>query len=515
MTKDEVLMMADVLSREKDIDRGIVFEAIEAALATATRKRNREDMEVRVQIDRASGDYEAFRQWEIVEDDAAVENPARQMTFAAAEISYPEDTHEIGGVVEEPLETVATFGRIEAQAAKQVISQKVREAERARVYEEFKDRVGQMVQGVVKRVGNREAIIDLEGVEASLPRSNWIDREILRSGDRVKSILTEVRSEPRGPQLILDRRCPELVIKLFQLEVPEVGQGVIEILGAARDPGSRAKISVRSQDSRIDPVGACVGIRGARVQSVSNEINLERIDIITWVDSPAEFVIKALQPAEVDSILVDEESRSMDVVVEESQLSLAIGRGGQNVRLASELSGWELNIMTDEAAAEKAEQEAQEAVERLMTQLNIDSEVAGVLVEEGFVTPEEVAYVPVQELLDVEGFDEDLVEQLRVRARDFLDIREIAELEQSRPEADLQTMEGMDEATATLFAGKGIRSMEELAECATDELVEMTGIDAERASELIMTARKPWFEEAEGAAESQEDVVGLESASSS
>jgi N utilization substance protein A len=305
------------------------------------------------------------------------------------------------------------------------------------------------------------------------------------------------------------------VIKLFQLEVPEVGQGVIEILGAARDPGSRAKISVRSQDSRIDPVGACVGIRGARVQSVSNEINLERIDIITWVESPAEFVIKALQPAEVDSILVDEESRSMDVVVEESQLSLAIGRGGQNVRLASELSGWELNIMTDDAAAEKAEQEAQEAVERLMTQLNIDSEVAGVLVEEGFVTPEEVAYVPVQELLDVEGFDEDLVEQLRVRARDFLDIREIAELEQSRPEADLQTMEGMDEATATLFAGKGIRSMEELAECATDELVEMTGIDAERASELIMIARKPWFEETEGAAESQEEVAGLESASSS
>ena len=294
-----------------------------------------------------------------------------------------------------------------------------------------------------------------------------------------------------------------------------MGQGVIEILGAARDPGSRAKISVRSQDNRIDPVGACVGIRGARVQSVSNEINLERIDIITWVDSPAEFVIKALQPAEVDSILVDEESRSMDVVVEESQLSLAIGRGGQNVRLASELSGWELNIMTDEAAAEKAEREAQEAVERLMTQLNIDSEVAGVLVEEGFVTPEEVAYVPVQELLDVEGFDEDLVEQLRVRARDFLDIREIAELEKSRPEADLQAMEGMDEATAALFASKGIRSMEDLAECATDELVEMTGIDAEQASELIMTARKPWFEETDGAVESQEDVAGMESASSS
>ncbi|MEK9942831.1 MAG: transcription termination factor NusA, partial [Gammaproteobacteria bacterium] len=454
----------------------------------------REDIEVRVEIDRKTGDYKAFRQWEIMEDDVAVESPARQTTLAAAEITHPDASHEVGGVVEEPLETVATFGRIEAQAAKQVISQKVREAERARVYEDFKDRVGQMVQGVVKRVGNREAIIDLEGVEASLPRSNWIDREVLRSGDRVKSILAEVRSEPRGPQLILDRRCPELVIKLFQLEVPEVGQGVIEILGAARDPGSRAKIAVRSHDSRIDPVGACVGIRGARVQSVSNEINLERIDIITWAENPAEFVIKALQPAEVESIIVDEESRSMDVVVDENQQSLAIGRGGQNVRLASELSGWELNIMTDEAAAEKAEREAQLAVERLMTQLNIDAEVAGVLVEEGFVTPEEVAYVPVQELLEVEGFDQDLVEQLRVRAKDFLDIREIAELEKSRPQADLIAMDGMDDDTAALFASKGIRSMEELAECATDELVELTGIDFERASALIMTARAPWFE---------------------
>ncbi|MCH1476559.1 MAG: transcription termination factor NusA [Arenicellales bacterium] len=495
MTKDDVLMMADVLSREKDIDRGIVFEAIEAALATATRKRNREDIEVRVEIDRNTGDYKAFRQWEIVEDDAAVESPARQMTFAAAEISYPDDTHEMGGFVEEPLETVAAFGRIEAQAAKQVISQKVREAERARVYEDFKDRIGQMVQGVVKRVGNREAIIDLEGVEASLPRSNWIDREVLRSGDRVKSILGEVRTEPRGPQLILDRRCPELVVKLFQLEVPEVGQGVIEILGAARDPGSRAKIAVRSQDSRIDPVGACVGIRGARVQSVSNELNLERIDIITWADNPAEFVIKALQPAEVESIIVDEDSHSMDVVVDEQQQSLAIGRGGQNVRLASDLSGWTLNIMTDEAAAEKAEQEAQQASERLMTQLNIDAEVAGVLVEEGFVTPEEVAYVPVQELLDVEGFDQDLVDQLRARARDFLDIREIAEAENLRPEPDLLAMDGMDEETATLFASKGIRSMEDLAECATDELTELTGIEEERAAALIMTARIPWFEE--------------------
>ena len=295
MTKDEVLMMADVLSREKELEKDVVFLAIEAALATATRKRNREDIEVRVSIDQETGDYEAFRQWEIVDVDADLESPTSQMTLAAANISYPDVAHEVGGFVEEPLEVVAKFGRIEA----------------------------------------------------------------LRNGDRIKSILTEVRSEARGPQLILDRRSPELVIKLFRLEVPEVGQGVIEVLGASRDPGSRAKIAVRSNDPKIDPVGACVGIRGARVQSVSNELNLERIDIITWTESPAEFVIKALQPAEVDSIIIDEESRAMDVVVDENQLSLAIGRGGQNVRLASELTGWQLNIMTDEAALEKAELESQ------------------------------------------------------------------------------------------------------------------------------------------------------------
>ena len=490
-------MMAEVLSREKGLDESSVFEAIEAALATATRKQYREDIEVRVAIDRKTGNYEAFRQWEIVEDDDMIETPARQMTLAGSEISYPDQEHEVGGVVEEPFETVANFGRIEAQAAKQVINQKVREAERSRIYEEFKGRQGEMVQGVVKRTGNREAIIDIEGVEATLPRSAWIDREALRSGDRIKAILTEVRSDSRGPQLVLDRKIPELVIQLFQLEVPEVGQGVIDVLGAARDPGSRAKIAVRSNDPRIDPVGACVGIRGSRVQSVSNAINLERIDIITWSENPAEFVIKALQPADVDSIIIDEESQSMDVVVDESQLSLAIGRGGQNVRLASELTGWTLNIMTDEAAAEKGELEAQANRERLMEQLDIDAEVAEVLVEEGFTTLDEVAYVPAQELLQVEEFDENLVEELRKRARETLLVREIAEQERLSPEDDLLAMEGMDEETAKLFSSRGIRSMEELAEQATDELVELTGIDEERAGQLIMTARAPWFAEAQ------------------
>ena len=344
MTKGEVLMMADVLSQEKELEKDVVFLAIEAALATATRKRHREDIEVRVSIDRETGDYEAFRQWEIVDEDTDLESPTRQMTLPAANISYPDVAHEVGGFVEEPLEVVSKFGRIEAQAAKQVINQKVREAERSRIYETFKDRVGEMVQGVVKRVGHREAIVDIESVEASLPRSTWIDREALRNGDRIKSILTEVRSEARGPQLILDRRSSELVIELFKLEVPEVGQGIIEILGASRDPGSRAKIAVRSNDPKIDPVGACVGMRGARVQAVSNELAGERIDIVLWDDNPAQLVINAMQPAEVASIVMDEESHSMDIAVEdESALAQAIGRSGQNIRLASELV-WILTI---------------------------------------------------------------------------------------------------------------------------------------------------------------------------
>ena len=497
MTNDEILMTAEVLSREKDLSKVVIFEAIEAALATATKKREREDIEVRVSIDQTNGDFKVFRQWEIVEDDEIQESPARQMTLAAARISYPESEHEVGGMVEDPMEVSVSFGRIEAQAAKQVINQKVREAERARVYSEFKDRTGEMVQGVVKRVSHREAMVDIEGVEAALPRSGWIDRELMRNGDRIKAILTEVRDEVRGPQLMLDRRLPELVIKLFQLEVPEIGQGIIDLIGASRDPGFRAKIAVRSNDPKIDPVGACVGIRGARVQSVSNAINLERIDIITWSENPAEFVIKALQPAEVESIVIDEDARSMDVVVDEAQLSQAIGRQGQNVRLASQLTGWELNIMTDQAAAEKSEAESEAARDRLMEFLDIDHDVALALVDEGFTTLEEVAYVPVQELLEVEEFDEELVEELRRRAKENLLIKEISERQKMTPEDDLIEMDGMDEETARYFASKGVRSMEELAECATDELVEMVGIDEERAAELIMTARAPWFAESE------------------
>jgi N utilization substance protein A len=495
MTNNEILLMADVVSREKGLDKDIIFQAIEAALATATRKRHREDIEAVVRIQRTTGDYETFRQWEVVESEEEMENPSRQITLAAARMQKPDI--QIGEFIEEPLEPVE-FGRIAAQAAKQVITQKVREAERRQVVEEFEGRIGEMLMGSVKRLERGDAIVDIGGVDALLPKNAMIPREALRPGDRVRAILTEVRSETRGPQLVLDRVTPELVLKLFKLEVPEAGEGIIEILAAARDPGLRAKIAVRSRDAKVDPIGACVGVRGARVQSVSNEIGGERVDIIPWSDNAAAFVINALQPAEVESILVDEDSHSMDVVVDENHLSQAIGRGGQNVRLASELTGWELNIMTDKDATEKQEREAAEIRGRLMEQLDIDEDVANILIQEGITSLEEVAYVPRQELLEIEEFDEGLVDELRSRAADSLLTMAIASEEASAPEQDLLEMEGMDEDTARMLAEKGIRSMELLAECSLDELVELTGIEEERARNLIMTARAPWFAEAEG-----------------
>ena len=371
----------------------------------------------------------------------------------------------------------------------------MREAERRQICEEYEPRVGEMLSGTVKRTDRGDTVVDVGGVEALLPRSRMIPREALRPGDRIRAILHEVRSEARGPQLVLDRVCPELLIKLFQLEVPEAGEGIINILAAARDPGARAKIAVRSNDRKIDPVGACVGIRGARVQSVSNEIAGERVDIIPWSEDPPSFVINALAPAVVESIILDEDAHSMDVVVQESQLSQAIGRGGQNVRLASELTGWELNIMTDTVAAEKAEKEAGELREKLKTALDVDDDVADILVQEGFTSLEEVAFVPKQELLEIEEFDEALVDELRSRASDSLLTQAIATEEANTPQEDLLTMDGMDDATAHLLASRGVRSMEELAEYAADELTELTGIEEARAAELIMTARAPWFEQ--------------------
>ncbi len=486
----EILMVVDAVSREKGVERDVIFEALEAALATATRKRYKEDIDVRVAIHRDSGNYDAFRRWEILPDELEeLEFPDRQLHLRDALVRDPKAS--LGGSFEEPLEPVE-FGRIAAQAAKQVIVQKVREAEREQIVNLFKERKGQLVTGVVKRMERGDAIVDLGAAEALLSKAAMIPHEGLRPGDRIRAYLDDVHSTLRGPQLFLSRTAPQLLVELFKLEVPEAGEGLIQIHGAARDAGLRAKIAVSSKDSRIDPIGACVGMRGRRVQSVSNELAGVRVDIIQWSAEPAQFVINALAPAEVQSIVVDEELHSMDVIVDEAQLSQAIGRGGQNVRLASELTGWELNIMTEDAASEKGASEAAAAQQLFMEQLNVDENVASVLVREGFTSLDEVAYVPKQEMVAIEGFDDDLVEELRSRARDVLLTKAIAleeKIDMAEPEKDLLEVEGMDEHTARLLASHGIRNMEELAEQSVDELMEIKGFDEEQARQLIMAAR--------------------------
>lgn len=495
----EILMVVEAVSNEKDVPKEVIFEAMEAALASATRKKIGGDKDARVAIDRTTGDYQAFRLWEVVEDpvdDESLEAPERQIPLSEAQ--ERDSTLEIGSFIEEAIDVVLG-GRIAAQAAKQVIVQKVREAERAKVVEAYSERMGDLVTGIVKKA-DRTIALDLgANAEALVPREHVIPRESVRPGDRLRGYLYEVRSEPKGPQLFVSRTAPELLIELFKLEVPEVGEGVIEILAAARDPGSRAKIAVRTKDARIDPVGACVGMRGSRVQAVSNELNGERVDIILWNDNPAQFVINAMSPADVVSIVIDEDANSMDVAVKEENLSQAIGRGGQNVRLASQLTGWELNVMNEEDAATKSEQEAHKLVEAFMEQLAIDEDVAIVLVEEGFSSIDEVAYVPLVEMVAIEEFDEELVGQLRDRAKDALLTRAIAseEVLDGEPEQDLLGMEGMDDPLAYKLARNGILTMEDLAEQSVDELVELAGIEAERAAQLIMKAREPWFAEAE------------------
>ncbi len=495
MNNKEILLVVDTVSNEKDVEKSVIFEAIEAALATATKKNYSEDIDIRVAIDRESGSYETFRRWLIVSKED-IEFPESQTLIEDALEDDPDAV--LGEYVEEPIESVV-FGRIAAQTAKQVIVQKVREAERGKVVEAFKEREGELITGVVKRVERGNVTLDLGGLaEAFISREDMIPRESVRVGDRVRGYLYEVRAEQRGPQLFVSRTCPELLIELFKLEVPEVGEGLIEILGAARDAGQRAKIAVKSKDQRIDPVGACVGMRGSRVQAVSNELNGERVDIILWNDTPAQYIINAMSPADVQSIVVDEDSHSMDVAVTEENLSQAIGRGGQNVRLASQLTGWELNVMNEEQAAEKGEQEAKDFIVGFMEQLDVDEDVATILVQEGFTTLEEVAYVPISEMLAIEEFDEDLVEELRNRAKDVLLTKAIATeegLSDAKPAADLLEMSGMDEGLAFSLASKGVITMEDLAEQSTDELMEIDGMDEKRAGELIMEARAPWFAE--------------------
>jgi len=491
----EIMMVVDAVSNEKGVDKEVIFEALEAALASATRKKHGEEWDVRVAINRKSGDYETFRRWIVFADDSKdLEVPDRELRLEDALDVNPKAL--VGGFVEQPMESVS-FGRIAAQQAKQVIVQKVRDAERAQVVEAYKDRVGQLVSGVVKRVDRNGIFVDLGGnAEGYVSRSDMIMREQVKPQDRIKAFLREVRPEPRGPQLFLTRSAPEFLIELFKLEVPEVGQGLIKILGAARDPGIRAKIAVRSNDPRIDPVGACVGMRGSRVQAVSNEIAGERVDIIPFDDNPAQFVINAMSPAEVISIVVDEESHSMDIAVAEEKLSQAIGRGGQNIRLASQLTGWDLNVMTESDAEAKSESEARALVENFMKQLDVDEDVATILVQEGFSTVEEVAYVPQGELNAIEEFSEDMVKELRSRARDVLLTQAIAteeSLDSQMPADDLLLLEGMQPDLALALARRGVRTREDLAEQAVDDLLDIQGVTAEEAGRLIMKAREHWF----------------------
>ena len=498
----EILMVVDAVSNEKGVDKEIIFTALEAALASATRKRHGEGIDVRVAINRKSGDYDTWRRWKVFADDSTeLENPDSELRLDdATEINKDA---QVGDFVEVPMESVA-FGRIAAQTAKQVIVQKVREAEREMVVNEYKGRVGTLVSGIVKRVDRNGVYVDLGGnAEGFVPRDQMIPREPVRSQDRIKAFLQDVRSEQRGPQLFLTRTAPEFLIELFKLEVPEVGQGLINILGAARDPGVRAKIAVKSNDSRIDPVGACVGMRGSRVQAVSNEIAGERVDIIPYDENAAQFVINAMAPAEVVSIVVDEDSHSMDIAVTEEKLSQAIGRGGQNIRLASELTGWELNVMTQQAAEAKSEGEQRKLIEQFKTQLDVDEDVAQILVQEGFSTIEEIAYVPASELNAIEEFDEEIVKELRNRARDVLLTQAIAteeKIDGAGPAEDLLGVDGMDEELASMLASRGIVTREDLAEQAVDDLLEIEGVDAERAGALIMAARKHWFDTASGQA---------------
>jgi len=490
----EILNVVEAVSNEKGVSRGVIFDALEAALASAAKKRFSDEVDVRVEINRNNGEYETFRRWKIVADDVVMESPAHQIRLMDAL------DERAGSAVDEYIEERIDnpeFGRIAAQAAKQVIVQRVREAERTQVVDQYKDRIGELITGVVKRVERNSVYLDLGGnAEAFIPREQLIPREPVRPGDRLRGYLYEVRAEARGPQLFVSRTKPEFLMELFKIEVPEISQGLVTILGGARDPGVRAKIAVRANDNRTDPIGACVGMRGSRVQAVSNELAGERVDIILWNDNPAQFVINAMAPAEVASIVVDEDRKSMDIAVTEDKLAQAIGKGGQNVRLATELTGWQLNVMTESQAEAKTDAEKDIARQLFMDRLDVDTEVAEILVDQGFTTIEEIAYVPTAELTAIDEFDEDIVEELRGRARDALLTQLIAaeeKIEDNKPAADLLALEGMQDDLAYTLAAMGVATQEQLAELGVDEMLEIEGMTEERAGKLILAARAPWF----------------------
>ena len=489
----EILLVAEAVSNEKDVPKDVIFEAIELALATATRKRIHEESDIRVSIDRKTGAATTTRCWTVVTDEVYT-NPEAELILEDAQETN--SSRELGDLVQEELPT-EVFGRIAAQTAKQVIVQKVREAERAKVVELYRGRIGEIISGSVKKVTRDNVIVDLgNNAEALMARDQLIGRETFRMGDRVRALLAEVRTESRGPQLFLSRTDPQMLVELFKIEVPEISEEVIEIRAAARDPGSRAKIAVKTNDGRIDPIGACVGMRGSRVQAVTGELNNERVDIVLWDDNPAQLVINAMAPAEVSSIVVDEDRHAMDVAVSDENLAMAIGRNGQNVRLASELTGWTINVMSEEDAAAKQQDEVGGVVQTFVDALDIDEEFAEMLVEEGFASLEEIAYVPLDEMLAIDGLDEDIVEELRTRAKDKLLNQALAaeeQLDNSEPAQDLLDMEGMDTHLAFVLASRGIITMEHLAEQAVDEISDIEGLSDEKAAELIMTARAPWF----------------------
>lgn len=485
----EILLVVESVSNEKGIAREAIFQALEQALVAATKKKyNIEEMDARISINRKTGDYDTFRRWTVMADEDH-EMPAQQLAISDVE----ERGLKIGDVVEEQIASIE-FGRIAAQTAKQVIVQKIREAERALVVDAYKLRVGELLSGEVKKITRDGIIVDLgNNAEGYLAREQMMTKENFRVKERVNSILYAVNAEGRGAQLLLSRTCPEMLISLFQKEVPEIGEEIIEIKGAARDPGIRAKIAVKTNDHRIDPVGACVGMRGTRVQAVTAELGGERVDIVLWDDNTAQFVINALQPAEVVSIIVDEDSHSMDVAVEADQLAQAIGRSGQNVRLASELTGWRLNVMTVDEANSKQASESQKFVDEFVRLLEVDEDLATILVNEGFTTLEEVAYVPIEEMLAIEDFDEDIVSSLRQRAKDAILTQALVSQEKAEPADDLLAMEGMNRKLAYALAARGIITMEDLAEQAIDDIVGIDGLDSDIAARLIMKAREPWF----------------------